>query len=1212
MKINSECKTPKLNLGKNISKIIESRYLKGFTFSLILFLGVLVHAQSVTVNFKGVSLEKALKELAKQADYEVFYTQKLLKDSKPLTINLKNVDLKAALDEVFKNQNLKYTITNTTIVVTSSKTENLSTQLINVTGKILNTNNVPFPGVTVHVLETNKFSISDFDGNFSIENVPANGVIECSGLTVAKATFPIEGKIQLTLVVEEKITEMDEVVVTGYKSISRKHLTGAVSKINQKTLNQNVNSDLLTALEGRVAGLLYQKNPFGASADRPILRGIGTFSSVEVGYSPLIVIDGLPTELTLEEINPYDIESINVLKDAAAASIYGSRAANGIIVLTTKKGNGKLKVNVNADYFVSTKPNLKDLNYASTSDIIDFEQAVYNRERNRFGDIATMFDNYGEIGSSRILYYSPLYQLNRDLEVGNISQLDFDGTISQWRNNDYINDYRDNVWQDEFRKRYNISFSGGSGRQNTYVSFNYDHTDNRIKYNSDQSFNLYAKSSYKVNNSLDVTVGLNGTVRNADITDSSYGDFNIQKRYERITDENGNLVTSPFVRITDGFTSSSEINPIVASQIADLNGFNPVTFNVLQALQEGVTQSKSLNLRAFAKLRLKLWKGLSLSSQYQHETVRTDSDQYYEQDAYKMRYAINTLTGYDSSNDTYSYLDGFSEGGRYRQSTRQARNYSFRNQLDYSQEFGEGKHFLSAIAGFEMRETFVPRSVESLSYGYNPVTLTFNTLNTQDLSESGVPSYIYGRNKTLSALSTVQQEILHRYFSVYSSVNYTLLSKYNLTGSYRVDRADLFGVDSKYKNRPLWSVGLGWNITSENFMKHITWVNSLKLRATHGYTGVVDQSTTPNVIARWRNDRLYRSLEYIDITTQPNPKLRWEKTETTNLGLDFSVLQSKLRGSIDVYRKYSSDLLTTTDLDPTVGALTRRVNAGALLNKGIELSIGSDWYHNGDFKMSSNLVFGFNKTTVDKVTREPSDAFVYVSSPLDYFIEGETYNSLYAYKHGGITNGYPYALDENGEPSILFDDDGNPLSDSIKTITNPDALVNMGSLLPKYTGSFSQRFSYKQLELNLLFVFSGGNVMRKDVLALNSDELNDRRIVDRYTDTQQNNNTRLFVDFDESIRNNASTISNQWINSDVNVVNGDYVKLRNISLAYNLPEYLTKKIKLSSAKMTFQINNLWYWSAAGNGIDPEVYSPNTGTRSISLPKTFLFGLNLNI
>ncbi|MCR8668946.1 SusC/RagA family TonB-linked outer membrane protein [Aestuariibaculum sp. M13] len=1212
MKFNSEFKTPQLNPWNNIPRIVKSRYLRNFTLCFMLFLSGLLYAQNITVNFDEASLEKALKELAKQADYEVLYTQKLLKDSKPVTLNFKNANLKEALDAVFKNQNLKYTLTNKTIVVTSTKSDNLSAQLINVTGIVLNTNKEPFPGVTVHVLGTNKFSISDFDGRFSIENVPSNGIIECSGLTIGKKSFSVNGQTQLTLVVEEKITEMDEVVVTGYKTITRSHLTGAVSKIDQKTLNQNINTDLLAALEGRVAGLMYQKNPYGASSDTPILRGIGTFSSLQVGYSPLIVIDGLPTELTLDQINPYDIESVNVLKDAAAASIYGSRAANGIIVLTTKKGKGNLKVSVNTDFFISTKPNLKDLNYASTSDLIDFEQAVYERERNRYSDISSMFDGYGTIGSSNIEYYSPLYQLNRDLETGTLSQSDYDNTIAQWRNNDYLNDYRKNVWQNEFRQRYNVSFSGSSNKQNTYVSFNYDQSDNRLKYNKDQSFNLYAKSSYQLNNWLDATVGINGTIRNADITDSSYDDFNIQKRYERITDDNGNLVISPFVGISDGFTSSGVINPLVASQIAGLSGFNPVTFNILESLQEGVTHRNSLNLRAFAKLRAKLWKGLSVSSQFQYETARTNSDQFYGADSYKMRYAINTLTGYNPDTNTYTYLDGFSEGGRYKQLSSQASNYSFRNQLDYSQEFGEGKHFVSAIAGFEMRETSVPRSIESLRYGYDPVTLSSATINTLDLSQTGVDSYIYGRNKTLSAPSRNQEEILHRYFSVYSTLNYTYLNKYNVTGSYRVDRADLFGVDSKYKNRPLWSAGLGWNITNENFMKSVSWVNALKLRATHGVSGNVDQTTTPYVTANWRNDRLYQSLQYINITAQPNPMLRWEKTTSSNLGLDFSVLQSKLRGSIDVYRKYSSDLLATTDLDPTVGALTRRINAGALLNKGVEFSIGSDWYKKGGFSMGSNLVLAFNKTTVDKVTREQSNASVYVSSPTNYFLEGETYNSLYAYKYGGMINGYPYVLDENGEPSITFDEEGNPLSNTIKTITNPDALVNKGSLMPTYTGSFSQHFSFKQFELNMLLVFSGGNVMRKDVIDMSSDDVNDQDIVNRYTDLQQNGNTRLYVDFDESVRNYAGTISSQWRNSDVNVIDGDYIKLRNISLGYNLPEAFAKKIKFSSAKFTFQVNNLWYWSAAGNRIDPEVYASNSGTRSIPLPKTFLLGLNLNI
>ncbi|MTH17635.1 SusC/RagA family TonB-linked outer membrane protein [Flavobacterium sp. LC2016-01] len=1215
MKFNLQPKKPYKKLEKRIPKFKSSISLWVFSALLMLFCSFKSQAQNITIKFKDAPLETVLKEVAKQANYEVFYTQKLFKNSSPVTINVKNSSLKETLNQIFSSQKLKYTITNQTIVVTEEKEEKAEKQgngLIGIRGKVVNNKNEPFPGVNVNVSGTNMHSITDFDGSFSIDNVPAEGIIEVSGLTIEKKSFSIGGRTQLTLFVEEKISVMKEVVVTGYQTLERKHSTGAIATVDEKTLNENINPSLLAALEGRVAGLMFQKNPNGSSADKPILRGIGTFSSLLVGYSPLIVIDGLPTEMTLDEINPYDIESVNVLKDAAAASIYGSRAANGVIVLSTKKGSGSLKVTVNSDFFISAKPNLRDMNYASTSDMIDFEQAVYNRERARFTNTATMFNNYGDIGSSSIKYYSPLYQLNRDLEDGKVSSADYNSTIAQWKKNDYYKDYSDNVWQNEFRQRYNVTFSGSTRKQNTFVSLNYDESKGRIKYNNSNNFNLYAKSSFQLNNWLEATIGVNGTFSNDDITDVDYGNYDIQKRYERITDDNGNLVMSPFVNLSDGFTSSGLMNPQIAQKLAALSGFKSLEFNVLNSLQEGIKQQNSLGLRAFANIRAKLWKGLSYNTQFQYEARRNESSEYNDVNSYKMRYAINALTGYTPTTNTYTYVDGFSTGGRYKQLSNQASNYTFRNQLDYNQEFAEGKHTVNAVAGFEMRETSSPRNIEQIRYGYDPVTLTSAVLNSLALSQTGVASYIYGSNRTLAAVTRTQQESLHRYFSVFSTLNYTFLSKYNLTGSYRVDRADLFGVDPKYKNRPLWSTGLGWNASSEDFMKEVKWVSALKLRATYGINGNIDQSTTPYVTATRKNDNLYQSLQYINVTAQPNPMLRWEKTQTTNFGVDYSLFRSKLNGSIDIYRKYSSDLLATTDLDPTVGALSRRINAGALLNKGVEFSVGSEWYNNGNFRIGSNVIFGFNKTTVEKITRAESTASNYVGFPGDYFLENEAYNSLYAYKYGGTVNGYPYILDENGNPSITFDASGNPIPTSVKSVNNVAALVNMGSLMPTYTGSLSQRFSYRQFDLNFLFVFSGGNVMRKETIDMSSDLVNLSGITDRYTDTNQNGNTRLYVDLAENVRSYAGTISAQWRNSDVNVVDGDYIKLRNISMAYNLSKAFANKMKIASAKFTFQMNNIWYWSAAGNRIDPEVYSANSGTRNLPSPKTYLLGLNLTL
>jgi TonB-linked SusC/RagA family outer membrane protein len=1166
-----------------------------------------------TFSFKQATLNTVISEIATKTNYQFVYDASFTQKAKPINAEIKSSDINEILTQVFKDQDFTYRVNGKTIVI-KSKAAGENTYVLR--GTVNDNEGLPMPGVTITQKGTNNMVHTDQNGYFAIYVSDSNNTLIFSYLGYEQKEVKYSRGASTTSIVVALTASksiLQEVVVTGYQTSNKANSPAAIPVVDNKTLNENINADLSAALEGRVAGLVFEKNPNnGTSA--PVLRGISTLSMSNVGTAPLLVIDGLPTEQSLDDINPYDVESVSVLKDASAASIYGSRAANGIIVITTKKGSGNLKVTLNSDFFVSTKPNLANMHYASTSDVIDFEQAVYNRERSRYTNTAALFAYYGDVGSSVIRYYSPLYQLNRELEEGKINRGQFENTLDQWRQNDYIRDYADNVWQNEFRQRYNLSFAGGTAKQNTYVSFNFDDAKGRIKYNQNQNYNLYAKSSFQIKSWLNATIGINGNYSVVDATDGEFGNFDIQKRYERITDENGNLVISPFVGIRDGFTGSSVINPAIAAKINALPGFKSFNFNVLNQLQEGIAQQNYLSLRAFTNLEAKIWNGLSFNTQFQYENNRTNAEEYHDVNSYKMRYAINTLTGYNPTTNAYTYVDGFSTGGRYRQLNKQSSNYTFRNQLNFNQSFDQNTHQFNAIAGFEMRETFIPRTVEQLRYGYDPVTLTSALINAQSLSQTGAPSYISGNNRTLSTLSRTQSETKHRYFSVYSNVGYTLLGKYNLMGSLRIDRADFFGAEPKYRNRPLWSVGLGWNASEEDFLKQVQWINFLKLRATYGVNGNVDQSTTPKTIATRKNDNLFQSLQYINITQQPNPMLRWEKTATVNVGLDYSLFNNKLRGSIDVYDKHSSDLLATTDLDPTVGALTRRINAGELRNRGLEFSAGSEWFKRGDFRINSNLVLAFNRTKVEKINRAQGNASLYVSSPRDYFFEGEYYNSLYAYRYGGMTNGYPYILDENGNPSLTFDANGNPVPTSVKTVNNANALVNMGSLTPIYSGSLSQRFSYKQFDLNMLLIFSGGNKMRKETFDLGSNDLNNEIITQRYTTANPNGNPRLAVDYAENLlgSNYISTISSQWRNADINVVNGDYIKLRNISFSYNLPKTFVNKVNISSAKFTFQMNNIWYWSAAGNDIDPETYSVNGGSRTLPLPKTYLFGINLTL
>lgn len=1173
---------------------------------------ITVQAQTLNFSFKNAPLDKVINEIAKKSGYEFIFDAAYTKNARPTNLDIKSATIDEALTLVFKQQNFSYEISGKVIVLKPkniSKASNGTSYLIK--GKVTDSTGVSLPGVTVRVKEESTNTQTDGDGLFSIQVTEQHHTLVFDYLGYKQIEINAVNSYatgQIKIILPQNASLLKEVLITGYQSILKERSPASFSLVDSATLNRQLNTDLLSSLEGRVAGILYNKNPNGLGADKPVLRGIATYST-SVGTSPLIVIDGLPTETPLEEINPYDVESVTVLKDAAAASVYGARAANGIILITTKKGKGNgVQVNLNVDLFVTGKPDLDKMHYATTSDMIDFETDVYNRERSRFATTQTMFDSYGNIGKNTIKYYSPLYELYRKQSSGLLSTDQVNNTLSQWRQNDYIKDYEENVWQNEVRKRYNLSLSSAAAKSNSYLSLNYDESNDRIKYNKNQNFNLYAKSSFKIKKWLNATVGLNGTYATADATNSDYNNYLLQPRYAQITDGNGNLVQSEYANVKDGFTSGGEMNPAVVATLQANGNFKPINFNILDAMQEGVSKNKSLNLRAFADLKADIYKGLSYSSQIQYEVRRNDSESYYDANSYKMRYAYNTLTSYNST--TTKYLRNLPEGGRYAQFNQQTNNYTFRNQFNYTNTFGskENEHAISAIAGFEMRQTYSPRTLEQLRYGYDPITLGSTILDNATL-RAGITSFVYGNTKTLGSISPTQQEIKNRYLSAYSTLNYTFRNKYNLSGSVRVDQTNLFGIEEKNKRRPLWSVGAGWNANYEDFLKDIQWLNTLKLRATYGIGGNVDQSSYPILTIRYRNDGLFPSLQYSDILSLPNPKLRWEKTATTNLGLDYSMFQNRLRGSIDFYNRYSTDLLTTTDLDPTVGALTRRINSGALRNRGVEISIGGEWLKKDDLTFSSNFIFAYNKNTVKLVNRAASTAGSYVGSPLDYFFLDQQYNSLYAYKYGGMTNGYPYFLDQNGQSNVTFDANGVPTA--VKSINSPDALVNMGSLTPLYNGSFSQRIQYKNFELGALFVFSGGNKLRKDVSNLYNNAVTDEEITQRWKAGNTPNLPRLYVDYDESALNYATTLSDFWKNSDNQILDASYIKLRNVSLSYNLSNRISKLINVNAIRLTAQVNNLWYWSAAGDDIDPETYSLNGGSRSTPLAKSFLLGLNVN-
>ena len=1080
-------------------------------------------------------------------------------------------------------------------------------QMISVSGKVTDVINHPLEGATVVVKNDNILlsmgTLTDIKGEFRI-SAKAGEVIRISYLGMKSREFTVSAEqpfLKVHLEPEIITLSSTDVVATGYQNLHKEQTTSAYTKIRTDQLNRQLNRTVQEAIEGQIAGVRFTKDPF-TGKEVPILRGVGTFSG-NVGYSPLVVIDDIPTDTPLEDINPKDIESVTVLKDAAATAIYGVRAANGVIVIVTKKGlqNG-LRINVHSDLFYTFKPNMSRMRYASTSDLIDLETAFYQSKlADSNGNVDDLFASYGEIGGRQtVRYYSPLFQLYRDQAKGKLSQQEVNSTLNEWRNRDYLRDFKRYVWQPIISKRYNISVESGNNRSQNYASLQYEDTDERIVTEKTRALNLYLKNTYQLTPWLKSTIGVNGRYTAVDAVAEQvrnlYTDYLKQPRYTRL------LGTNPYA----GFNLVAPINGHILEQIAGNDAFRSYSFNLLESIAQEHQKQYNLSLRPFANLQVSILKGLQYQSYFQYELNTHNSETFFGKDTYYMRLRHNQLVKQDAT--TQKFSSELPEGGYYEQEKGQTQHYTFRQQLDFNRTFAEA-HNVTALLGFEMRQHYTPRNTKEMQYGYDEQTLSFPTLNWKDLYNPGVTSYLYGR-QSLSLSRNQQSETKHRFISFYSTLGYSYHQKYNLTGSVRVDQADMFGADPKYKYRPLWSVGGSWNLHREDFF-YGNVVNLLKLRLTYGVSGNVDQTTTPFLRGRLLTDvrGAYPSQQYLQFndTDLPNPKLRWEKTETTNLGIDFGMWYW-LSGSIDLYRRYSSDLLVLTELDPTVGAQRRLINNGALLNKGIEVSLNATRELAKDLQLTVRTTFAYNKNTIEKVSSKPTNAVEYARNPLRYYKQGDDFNSLYAYRYKETTNGYPIYLDENGNPNTTFDANGVP---TIKDIINEDALVRLGTMNPTFNGALSLQLRYKAFELGTMFVYAGGHKLRKDTYSINQESETHRDITQRWTAANPTDMPRMSFDYPATLRRTANTVNTLWQLGDNQVVNADYIKWRNVLFSCYIPKDICEKLRLQEAKITAQLNNLLTWCAAGDDIDPETYHLNSGRRALPVATAAFFGISFS-
>ena len=1133
----------------------------------------LAYAQNVdkgiTMKVEQKSLENVLERLSLKYDYQFFYNASLLKGIR-VSASFQNTDIHNVMKTLLDGKQLQYTMQGKTIVITSIPPKNIKQTLLS--GCVMDSEGIPLPGVSIQTQDKLQGAVTNLNGDFTFNvPLPFGTVLTFTSVGMKPNTVVYSGENSLQVVMVEDIKQLEAIIVTGFQTISRERSTGSANILQKDLLDRVQSTDLASKLEGSTPGLTYYNGQMS-------IRGTSSFA---VNGTPLLVLDGQPTTgVSINELNPEDIENITVLKDAAATSLYGVRASNGVIVVSTKRGTtSKPSISISSNFYLRPIPSIDYRHYASTSDVIDYEIDFLTNNPTYQQDPLAYFANRNSMDSPA--YMSQVQRLYYDMAQGNINESQLTDQLNILRKNDYRKEFREALQQMNFTQDYNLSISKGDNNSNFFFSARYENNGSWYKGNESDKLSFYLKDEINLTKWFKLTVGTNVSIQNSESGMAEYQSYTSAMPYNNIYNADGS------------YAYIYPYNYYISQQMNETEGLYGMGYNAVEESYKNIKDTRNNYWKLFTHADFKLVKGLKLGLKFQYEDRTQNSEQYDEVDSYYMRKMINEYASSKANGFTYN----IPQGGHLSESHARWKYLNFRAQFDYQTNIAE-KHEITALLGGEIREDRY-RYTQGERFGYDENKLTYQQVNWLTLSQNGVIGQLSNGTKRKGELLNVY-DTHHRYVSAYFNASYSYDSRYVLNGSVRVEQADLFGTDSKYRYRPLWSLGASWNISNESFMKEFDFINFLKLRLTYGITGNVDQSSSPYLLGTYISSP-YSGSNLTDIQTPPNKLLRWEKTTTFNLGLDF-LIYKKLRGTFDFYHRKSSDLLANKSLDPSIGFTSARVNNGIMCNKGIELSLTYDWLNNQDWGLSTTFTAAYNKNRIKDVGYLPSDALDMIQDPSSYYLKGDTYKTLYAYRYAGLT--------EDGNPSV-YDANGNVVS--LEPVRDIKALVCAGQLDPKWNGAFDLSLRWKSLSFFTKIVYYTGHSLRVDATPLYDSTIFSsgyggfhEDIANRWT--SQNTDTDIPS---MTVYGLQSERNYHWKYADYNVASASFVKVRNIGVGYTFAQTWLRNIGFKQVKFQAQINNPFYWVANDRSIDPEAFNANTGTRTAEQTPSYIFGININ-
>lgn len=1082
-------------------------------------------------------------------------------------------------------------------------------QEVTVTGKVTSgTDGSELPNVSIRINGSGRGTVTDFDGNYNITVDSPTDTLLFSFIGFNDRREVVGDRSEINVVMSEESTELGEVVITGFQEVQRKLFTGSAANVKMTDARITGMTDATQMLEGRVAGVTVD-NVSGTFGTSPKIRIRGN-TSINGDNQPLFVVDGVILEdlnnvsaddimtgnantLTASSIaglNPDDIESFQVLKDASATALYGTRAKSGVIVITTKRGrSGQTRVNYSGNFSIHLRPSYSQFDILNSVDEMSVYRELYEKG---LVDITTSVkaDNYGSLGkmfaliSEHRIPWGPNGSLNEEF----LNQYETANT-----------DWFDVLFRDySLQQQHSVSLTSGTEKHNSYYSLSFLNDNGQTIADNVKRYSGTAKNSFQFTNRFSLDLKLTANYRQQQVPGTTNRDFDpITGRYRRDFDINP---------LSYALNTSRSIRPYDSDGNLEYFRRNYAPFNILREIELNYINIDVADIATQADINLDLTDNLTLRSTVQGRYATTQREhviheqsnqaEAYRADETQYIQDANPLLFRDPDDPGAQPKVILPEGGFNNVNEDELKNFYIRNSIDWSSTFNT-VHSVSVLAGQEIKFTDrFSRRADGIGVVYeNGGIVNTDPLIIDFLNRQGIRTYEI----------EVDRE---RFAGLFLNGAYSFNEKYIFNGTVRYDGSNRLGKSKNARYLPTWNVSGAWNVDRESFF-NFNWIDYLKIRATYGLSANLGPNTSALLNLQSAVTLRPTDVEtYLYIQDLENSDLTWEKLKELNVGFDFGVFKSNITGTVDFYKRNSFDLIGLMQTSGVGGNAFKYGNYADMASEGFEVSLNTVNIARNDFRWVTNFNVGYSRDRITRLDFNPrlADAIAQGGAA----VIGGPRRGLFSTKFAGLdSRGIPTYFDDTGEVVYNYDlQDRENLRDILKF---------EGSAEPRGAGGFGNIFSYKNFSLNVFLSFKFDYKIRLD-----------DAFSPRYTDFSSMPKSfvnRWMVPGDENITDVPVILDKQTVEggftdylsaydlynkSTVRVADGSYVRLKSVRLGYTFPGNFARRIGASTAQLSVEAQNmaLLYSDEKLNGQDPEFFSAG----GVALPQPRLITTAITI